>query len=150
MQRPEHRVEDSGTPAAAELPCAFAHALFAGQATCELARRRPLGEAERVACTRAPAGMNCATLHGLLAERCAFSLGRTQRGEPPTHATAMRMECGGLDGVRLALDAAETDVHRLVCAAQERFGGLAALPWEAIARAVAAWRPRRRAKDGRT
>lgn len=150
MQRPEHRDESSGLPEAAELPCAFAHALFAGHAACELARRRTFGEGERVACTRAVAGMNCATLHAMIFERCAFSLGRARRGEPPSHATAMRVQCGGLDGVRGALGATDGDVHRMVVAAQERFGGLAGLPWEAIARAVAAWRPRRRARDERT
>jgi len=145
----KHGIEANGAAAAAEPPCVFAPALFAGSARCELARRLTVGEGERIACTRAVARNSCATLDALLSQRCAFALGRAQRGAPPVHATAMRLKCGGLDGIRAALDAPEPDVHRLVIAAQARFGSLAELPWDAVVRGVAGWRPRRRARGAR-
>lgn len=141
--------EADGAAAVAELPCVFAPALFAGSARCELARRLTVGEGERIACTRAVARSNCAMLDALLAQHCAFALGRAQRGAPPAHATAMRLKCGGLAGIRGALDTPEPDVHRLVIAAQARFGSLAELPWDTVVRGVAGWRPRRRARGER-
>ncbi len=141
--------------------CVFARALLAQAASCALARRRSIGEREAVACPSPVAHANCDTLAALMHERARFALRLPAPGMPLMHAQAMRLQCGGLAGLRRALDpaasapeataaasashpAALPDVHTLVGLAQQRHGSLTALPWEAIVAAMRAWAPRRR------
>lgn len=88
--------------------------------------------------------MNCATLHDLLAERSAFALHIVPRAATLPHALVMKLQCGGLAGLRDALGVPLGDVHALVNAAHERHGSLVELPWPAIVAAVASWQTRRR------
>ena len=152
--------------------CVFDKALLARTAGCSLVQRRALAEREWLACGSPPARINCETLLALLRERSTFAL-RLPRG-PVVHAQALRLQCGGLHGIRRAVAAgcgageagdedhedheghegheghvgdagdATPDVHRLVGDAQQRFGRLAELPWDAVVREVVAWPPRRR------
>jgi len=128
------------------LPCVFERALLARNAVCGLAESHALAEREAIACTAPLARAECGRLAGLLREKSSFALGlpTTQRLLP--HAQVMRIECGGLDGLRQVLDpqAPAPDVHRLVCVARERYGELDALPFSEIVKGVAAWQGRRR------
>lgn len=124
--------------------CVFAKALLARSAACELARRRSLGEREVLECGSPAARINCATLAALLHERARFALRLPAPGRPLMHVHALKLQCGGLAGLRAVLQADEGDVHALVRTAQERHGSLAALPWQEIVPAVVAWQPRRR------
>ena len=125
-------------------PCVFARALLAHSATCELSQRSAVGEHETLTCSSPVARMNCATLAALLHERARFALHLPAPGRPLMHVQALRLQCGGLTALRQALAAGDSDVHRLVLAAQERHGSLADLPWQPIVLALAQWRPRRR------
>jgi hypothetical protein len=129
---------------AARGPCVFARALFAGTAGCALARRESRAEREAFVCASPVARQNCSTLFGLLRERSAFVLRLADREGPLPHAAAMRLACGGLEGLARAIGEPATDVHALVGAARARYGSLEALPWSAIVPAVGAWVPRRR------
>lgn len=129
------------------LPCVFHAALLARQAECELAQRRSLAERETLACASAPAHLNCETLERLFLERATFPL-HLHPGAPLTHATVMRLHCGGLQGLQQALSADKADVHRLVAQAQEAHGSLTDLPWPQIVAQIVAWQPRRRAPQG--
>lgn len=124
--------------------CVFARALLARSATCELSQRRTVGEQEMLACTSPVARINCATLAALLHERARFMLHLPPPGRPLMHVQALRLQCGGLTALRQTMAAGDSDVHRLVHAAQERHGSLADLPWQPIVLALAQWRPRRR------
>lgn len=162
---------DVAAPAASSVPaqdCVFARALLAQAASCELARRCSIGEREAVVCPSPVAHANCATLAALMHERARFALRLPAPDTPLMHAQAMRLQCGGLAGLRQALDPAGAgpdaaaaasqaagvpspqppppgpDVHALVGLAQQRHGSLMALPWEAIVAAMRAWTPRRR------
>jgi hypothetical protein len=123
-------------------PCVFEKALAAGCATCALSVRRALAERETIGCTSPPARSNCTTLAVLTRERSTFAL-RLPPGAPLPHATTMRLSCGGLAGLRECVGAEERDVHRLVAAAQARYGSLVELPWPDIVVAVMAWQGRR-------
>lgn len=127
------------------LPCVFHAALLARQAECELAQRRSLAERETMACPSAPAHLNCETLERLFLERATFPL-KLHPGAPLTHATVMRLHCGGLLGLQQVLAAEQADVHRLVGQAQEGYGSLTDLPWPQIVATIVAWQARRRAK----
>jgi len=128
-------------------PCVFEKALAAGCATCGTSVRRALAERETIGCASPPARANCATLAALTRERAAFAL-RLPPGAPLPHAIAMRLSCGGLDGLRQCVNPDEGDVHRLVAAAQAKCGSLLDLPWPDIVVAVMAW-PGRRPHSGR-
>ena len=121
-------------------PCVFAPALLAHCAVCELARHR---DAE-VACADPVARAACATLHGLLRDKCAFALHRKAEPGALTRAQSLALQCGGLAGLKQALAPAAhaADVHKLVRSANERHGSLDALPFAAIVQGVAAWSPR--------
>ncbi len=126
------------------LPCVFHAALLARQAECELAQRRSLAERETLACPSAPAHLNCETLERLFLERATFPL-RLRPGAPLTHATVMRLHCGGIAGLQQTLGAGRADVHRLIARAQETHGSLTELPWPEIVQRIVAWQSRRRA-----
>jgi hypothetical protein len=121
--------------------CVFAKALFARAAQCELSRRRAIAERELIECSSPTARMNCQTLVQLMHERARFVL-KLRNGTPVMHAQAMRLQCGGLQGLERALDAPKADVHHLIGLAHERHGTLSELPWDTIVQALAQWRPR--------
>lgn len=125
------------------LPCVFQGALLARHAVCELVQRRSLAERETLACPSAPAHLNCETLERLFVERATFPL-KLRPGAPLTHATVMRLHCGGIQGLQQVLEADQADVHRLVGQAQEVHGSLSDLPWPEIVAKIVAWQARRR------
>ena len=103
-------------------------------AKCTLARRESQAEGEWIACSSPVALMNCTTLVATMRERAVFVL-KLSRG-PMKHAQSLRLQCGGLQGLRTALEETNNDVHDLVGKAQSRFGGIQDVPWHAVARAL--------------
>lgn len=128
------------------LPCVFERALLAQCAACETARRRSIGERETIVCGSPLARSACGTLYGLLREKSAFALGLRETARVLPHAMVMKLQCGGLAGLKDALmpDTHAPDVHRLVRFAVERHGSLEALPFSEVIKGVAAFRLRRR------
>ena len=124
--------------------CVFARPLLAHTATCSKSQRRSLGERDVIECESPVARPNCTTLAALLHERARFALRLPAPGHPMVHAQALRLHCGGLEGLREVLQAGPADVHGMVLAAQARHGSLTDLPWEAIVQSLVAWAPRRR------
>lgn len=137
---------------AAELPCIFARALLAGAAACALARRGSIGERETVGCRAPQAHARCTVLAGLMRERARFALRLPAADQPLRHAQAMRLECGGLQGLAQVLqtapaaagDVPRPDVDALLDLAQQRHASLADLGWDQIVGAMRVWSPRRR------
>ncbi len=153
------RVRDAMTPR----PCAFEKAILARCCACSLAEGQNIAEREAVACGAPEAREQCAALRALLRQKSAFALKLTQVEGPLPHAKEMKVECGGLQGVQQAAAPAAVvpasvealasgaqglplvlDVHSLVQACAEKFGGLANLPYSAIVQSVVAYRIRRR------
>lgn len=126
------------------LPCVFKAALLARQAVCELVVRHSVAEREVLACSQAPAHLNCETLERLFLERATFPL-KLHPGAPLTHGIVMRLHCGGLKGLQQVLNAPQPDVHRMVVQAQIEHGSLVQLPWARIVAQILATKPRRRA-----
>lgn len=128
------------------LPCVFEKVLLARCAVCQLAASHALAERETVACTSPVARADCGRLAGLLREKSAFALrlATTQRILP--HAMVMKIQCGGLLGLRQALDAEAPapDVRRLVLLGRERHGDLDALPFSEIVKGIATYQIRKR------
>jgi hypothetical protein len=128
---------------ASALPCVFQGALQARQAVCELAVRQSLAERELLVCAQATARINCETLARLFHERATFPL-RLHPGAPLTHATALRLQCGGLRGLQAVLASPRADVHQMVQQAQRVHGSLVSLPWAQLVASIVNWQPQRR------
>lgn len=128
------------------LPCVFERALLARHAVCELAASHQIGERESIACTQAAAHEACARMSGLLREKSGFALHLAAPQRILPHAMMMKIQCGGLDGLKALLDANAIvpSVRRLVSLARERYGELEDLPFSEIVQGVAAWKARRR------
>ena len=128
------------------LPCVFERALLARYAVCDLAASHQIAERESIACSQPAAHADCAQMAELLREKSSFALRLTATQRILPHAMVMKIQCGGLAGLRDVLDAEAPapDVHRLVLLARARHGDLAALPFSAIVKGVAAFQPRKR------
>ena len=121
--------------AATPLACAFAKAILSGCAACATSARHALAERETVGCGSPVAHANCTTLEAMLRERAAFAL-KLAAGAPLPHAAAMKLQCGGLAGLRESAGGEEGDVRRLVAGEIARRGSLAELPWPSIVATV--------------
>lgn len=128
------------------LPCVFEKALLSRCVVCELSMRHLLAERETVACTDPLARAACGQLAGLLREKSAFALKLTATARILPHAMVMKIQCGGLTGLRDVLDpeAPAPDVQRLVRKAQAEYGALDALPFSRIVQGVSHWQGRKR------
>ncbi len=128
------------------LPCVFERALLARHAVCDLAVRHQIAERESISCAQPAAHGACSRMSGLLREKSAFALGLTATQHILPHAMVMKIQCGGLDGLKALLDpdATAPDAARLVRLAAERYGDAAELPFSEIVQGMAAWKARRR------
>lgn len=128
------------------LPCVFERALLARHAVCDLAASHQIAERENFACTQPAAHEACAQMAELLREKSGFALHLTATQRILPHAMVMKIQCGGLDGLKALLDPAALapNVRRLVRLAQECYGELGELPFSQVVQGVAAWKPRRR------
>ncbi len=133
--------------AATPLACTFAKAILSGCAACATSARHALAERETVGCGSPVAHANCTTLEAMLRERAAFAL-KLAAGAPLPHAAAMKLQCGGLAGLRESAGGEEGDVRRLVAGEIARRGSLAELPWPSIVASVAHWQGRRQRGGG--
>lgn len=131
------------------LPCVFEAALLGQHAVCELSVRHSVNGHQKLACAQPLARASCGTLDGLLQEKSAFAIRRTDAQRRLPKASVMKIQCGGLNGLRSLLDpqAHAPNVVHLVRLAQEKQGGLAQLPFAEIIKSVAAWKPSRRIPD---
>jgi len=128
------------------LPCVFEKALLSRCVVCDLSQRHLLAERETVACTDPLARAICGRLSGLLREKSAFALKLKDSVRILPHAMVMKIQCGGLNGLKEVLDPAAPapDVQRLVRKAQAEYGSLEALPFSRIVQGVSHWQGRRR------
>lgn len=128
------------------LPCVFERALLARHAVCELATAHQIAERETFACSQSAAHRECRQLAELLRQKSAFALGITDTQRILPHAMVMKIQCGGLLGMKSVFDpdALAPNVRRLLRLACEQHGELEALPFSEIVKGVAAWKPRRR------
>lgn len=128
------------------LPCVFERALLARHAVCDLAVRHQIAERESISCAQPASHGACSQMSDLLREKSSFALGLTATQRILPHAMVMKIQCGGLDGLKTLLDPAAMapDVRRLVSLAAERYGDPGELPFSEIVQGVAAWKARRR------
>lgn len=133
---------------------------------CRNARTTLLVEREAIDCESAPAAVRCAEFRATLRTNARFAL-RVPAEAPWPFGKEIRAQCGGVLGLREALEAASDggageaedggaghpgarapapDVDLLLDRALERYGAIAALPYSEIMRAVVRYEPRPRSR----
>ena len=152
---------DEACLSATRQSCVFAKALMCGSACCQLVVRQTIGERETLECPKPPAHINCTTLADLFYERATFALRLPRKGDAIAHTLALRLQCGGLNGVSDCLTADEPpvdaggtagdaaasvvpDVHRMLLQLTSSGGSLLVLPWDRVVARIVQWQPRRR------
>jgi len=149
--------------------CPFERALLARCAACGLARSVLLAEREAIGCQAQAASERCRAYRDELRAASRFAL-RVDASAPWPFSKEIRLQCGGLIGLRQALDDADPDADAeghvdsgrtgagpaapaapvedadaLLQRALNRYGSVEALPYSRIIRAVIRHEPRRRA-----
>ena len=128
------------------LACPFERALLSRCVQCYKAHRLLLAEREAISCTETLAADRCQAFHAALHQNARFAL-HIAPDQPWPFGKEIRAQCGGVLGLREALDpedADPADVARLLDAALERFGGIDRLPYSTLMRAVVHYEPRKR------
>jgi len=125
--------------------CPYKKALLACDWTCANAQREVPAVAASIGCRDAGAAQRCSRLLDLTEEQARFTLGRADAVSPLSHGQLMKLQCGGLEGLRqLDPAAAARGVDALAGAVVAHYGSLVELPFDLIVRAVSAFRLRER------
>ncbi|HLS55290.1 MAG TPA: hypothetical protein VK052_04410 [Zeimonas sp.] len=137
--------------------CPFERALLARCAACSLARSVLVAEREAIGCVSHAASERCGRYRDGLRTAARFAL-RADPSVPWPFSKEIRLQCGGLIGLRDALDEDDgasadgvaepdpvADADALLRRALQCHGSLDALPFSRIMRAVIRHEPRRRA-----
>lgn len=126
------------------LPCVFERALLCQAAVCEAARRMAIAEREAIACEDPLTRASCGELLALLRRNSAFALKLKNTERILPHAMNMKIQCGGLHGLKEVLDpeAPAPHVRALIQRALSEYGALEKLPFSRIIQGVAHWRIR--------
>jgi len=128
------------------LPCPFERALLSRCVNCFKARRLLLAEREAISCTEEAANVTCLAFARALHHNARFALHMDDH-QPWPFGKEIRVECGGVLGLRSALEIdenVEADISLLVDKALTRFGSIQAFPYSTIMRAVVHYEPRRK------
>jgi hypothetical protein len=130
--------------------CAYEKSVLTNHCECSQAERFCIAEREGVHCRADAAQEQCVEILALLRDAARFALRSAPDQAVLPHGKAMKIQVGGLRGIHAALHPGEpvpvriSDVHALICAAKDRFGTLAALPFSTIMQQVAAYQGRSR------
>jgi len=135
-------------------PCVFEKALLSRCVGCSQARKIHIAVREAAGCGTESAQADCTLFKELLKRNARFVLQLHDLDLPLPHAKDLRMQCGGLEGLRKLMrdpsrdpSLPENDVRAWVMAGKNWFGGLDSLPYQQIAREIARFHPRRRRSD---
>jgi hypothetical protein len=132
--------------------CAYEKSVLTNECRCSQAERFCIAEREGVRCGGDDAQAQCLEVLALMREAARFALKAASEEGVLPHGKAMKIQVGGLRGIRAALEPDAPagdpidDVHGLLCRAREAFGSLAGLPYSAIMREVAAYQVKKRSR----
>jgi hypothetical protein len=129
--------------------------VLAQRCACRHARRFCLADREGVACGSQAANNRCREVLEALRANARFALQMTAVHGPLPHAKEIKVQSGGMRGLRAVLhpeqdhSTAVEDVAGLTQRALERFGALDNLPFEQIVQHIVRFEGRRRRQKPR-
>jgi hypothetical protein len=130
--------------------CVFEKAVLTRMFACEKLIKVNIAEREAAGCTDRATQQQCGNLLELLRGNAAFALKLTHVSGPLPHAKELKVQCGGLTGLREIVAPAEAgqagvqNIHGLIQAAKAQFGNLADLPYREIIKSVSMFEGRRK------
>ena len=139
----------------AEIRCVFEKALTNNLCQCRFSRHFWLADREGYACKSKVLSDNCRDLLEKLRDNSRFSLKLPSVGSQLPHNMEIRVQVGGLRGLRTALggddnDAVVEDIRGLLEKAEQTYENMDALPYREIVQSIARYQGRsRRKKTGR-
>jgi hypothetical protein len=138
----------------AKTRCVFEKALTNNQCKCRYSRHFWLADREGYACSSDEISSICRYLLEKLRENSRFFLKIHSVGSQLPHNMDIRVQVGGLRGLRAALSAENsdqpiTDIRALIEQAEVQFENMDSLPYSEIAQSVAGYKGRSRSKKGR-
>lgn len=138
----------------AKIRCVFEKALTNNQCKCRLSQHFWLADREGYACVSEEIAGKCGYLLKKLQESSRFLLKSHAVGEPLPHNAHIRVQVGGLRGLRAVLGADEkealiVDVRSLVEQAEQRYENMDELPYSEIVQSIAGFQGRTRGKNKR-
>ncbi|NEX20559.1 hypothetical protein G3480_09585 [Thiorhodococcus mannitoliphagus] len=134
--------------------CPYEKSILTNSCGCALARKFCIAEREGVQCSDEAAQTTCLHLLDLLRQQARFALKSTDTQSALPHAKAMRVQVGGLRGIRAALAPEQPvpshvdDIRATILAAIEAFGSLEQLPFQLVMQQIAAYQGRKRIRRG--
>jgi len=135
-----------------ERACLFEKSVLINQCQCCHAERFCIAEREGVHCRSDEGQARCARVLELLREHARFALRTNEDKAILPHGKAMRIQVGGMRGIRALLepDAADPDavpdVNAILQQAVARYNGLESIPFSQVMPRIAAYRGKTRAR----
>jgi hypothetical protein len=131
--------------------CAYEKSLLTNMCDCSQAQRFCIAEREGVRCASPAAQQQCLHWLDIVRNQARFTLKATEQRATIPHGKAMKVQVGGLRGLKVAMDCDHPapriidDVFRTLEDAKKRFGEFDQFPMQTIIQQVAAYRGKRRA-----
>ncbi len=131
-----------------ESPCVFAKAILRHCASCSRSEKLYIGEREGVACKSPGAHQRCGEVLLQLHNKAMFALHLPHPEQILPHGKELKVQCGGLLGLQLALHPADAmldkvvDINALLEQAIKDHGTLDALPLGDVIKSITAFKPR--------
>jgi hypothetical protein len=135
--------------------CVFEKALTNNQCKCRLSQHFWLADREGYACDSKEMASTCRYLLGKLRENSRFVLKVHAVGEQLPHNTDIRVQIGGLRGLRAVLspeqlkspaDVLIADIRALIERAEQQYDSMDRLPYSEIVQSIASYQARRHGK----
>lgn len=132
--------------------CAYEKSVLTNECDCAQAERFCIAEREGVHCKSDEAQGRCLELLELLRTQARFALKATDEKTIMPHGKAMKVQVGGLRGIKLALEPDQPapttidDVDATLLAAIKRFGSLDELPLQTVIQQIAAYQVKKRSR----
>ncbi len=129
-----------------DAPCIFAKAILRRCCACSRSQKLFIAEREAVSCKSPGGRQRCEEVLAVLRDKAAFALKLPTIEGPLPHGKELKVQCGGMLGLQESLrhEPAEVveDIHLLLEASFEEYGGAEALPYSEVVRTVTSFQPR--------
>jgi len=137
--------------------CVFEKSILQRFANCQAANKHLLAEREAINCNSHNCHNQCLSLHKELRSRARFTLNQTSAEEPLPHNKELKLQVGGLIGLKLLLSGADPatiksqldfqkryecqqqaidDIATLLASAIEKYSAVDKLPYQELIRAI--------------
>lgn len=122
--------------------CIYEKSIIARRAACSAGHKFCIATREGVACNNSTAQQQCQQLLSTLRDKAIFALQITRIDGPLPHAKEIKVQTGGLLGLRQILQQTEadesivTDITALIQQALEHYATMEQLPYDEITRSI--------------